>query len=106
MSHARRFRCLLIIYLPISLQLRLATRLIACLMRLMVGSPNGRGITPVSATLLGVPLSTADALRNRNRKLDISTALTKEKSWEPAYSQALVQSKIDRQRIRSTESGR
>src|SRR6218665_1525701 len=81
MSHARRFRCLLIIYLPISLQLRLATRLIACLMRLMVGSPNGRGITPVSATLLGVPLSTADALRNRNRKLDISTPLTKDKPW-------------------------
>ena len=27
--------------------------------------------------------------RNRNRKLEISTAPTKAKSWEPAYSQAL-----------------
>jgi len=30
MSHARRFRFLLIIYLPISLQLRLATRPMTC----------------------------------------------------------------------------
>ena len=36
----------------------------------------------------------------RNRKLDISTAPTKAKSGEPAYSQALVQNKIDRQRVR------
>jgi len=43
---------------------------------------------------------------NRNRKLKTSTAPTKAKSWEPAYSQALVQSKIDRQRVRSRESGR
>jgi len=42
----------------------------------------------------------------RNRKLNISTALTKAKSREPAYSQALVQNKIDRQRVRSRESGR
>ena len=44
--------------------------------------------------------------RNRNPKLDISTAPTKAKSWEPAYSQALIQNKIDRQRIRTRESGR
>ena len=42
----------------------------------------------------------------RNRKLEISTAPTKVKSREPAYSQALVQTKIDRQRVRSRESGR
>ena len=36
--------------------------------------------------------------RNRNRKLDISRPPTKAKSWEPAYSQALNQNKIDRQR--------
>src|SRR6218665_3506140 len=32
-------------------------------------------------------------LVNCNRKLEISTAPTKAKSWEPAYSQALVQKK-------------
>jgi|SRR6218665_1139138 len=41
--------------------------------------------------------------RNHNRKLEISTALTKRKSREPAYSQALVQNKIERQRIRESE---
>ena len=30
-------------------------------------------------------------INNRNRKLEISTAPTKAKSREPAYSQALVQ---------------
>ena len=44
--------------------------------------------------------------RNRNRKLKISRALTKAKSREPACSQALIQNKIDRQRVRSRESGR
>src|SRR6218665_3896206 len=44
--------------------------------------------------------------RNRNRKLLISRAPTKAKSQEPAYSQALNQNKIDRQRSRSGESGR
>ena len=44
--------------------------------------------------------------RNLNRKLKISTAPTKAKSLEPAYSQALVQDKIYRQRVRSKESGR
>src|SRR6218665_2868281 len=44
--------------------------------------------------------------RNRNRKLLISRASTKAKSQEPAYSQALNQNKIDRQRSRSRESGR
>src|SRR6218665_3636230 len=44
--------------------------------------------------------------RNRNRKLLISRAPTKAKSQEPAYSQALNQNKIDRQRSRSRESGR
>ena len=37
---------------------------------------------------------------NRNRKLLISRAPTKAKSQEPAYSQALNQNKIDRQRSR------
>src|SRR6218665_350021 len=44
--------------------------------------------------------------RNRNCKLEISTAPTKAKSREPAYSQALVQIKIDRKRVRYIESGR
>ena len=44
--------------------------------------------------------------RHRNRKLLISTVPTKAKSQEPAYSQALNQNKIDRQRSRSRESGR
>jgi len=42
--------------------------------------------------------------RDRNRKLEISAASTKAKSHEPAYSQALVQNKINRQRIKSRES--
>ena len=37
----------------------------------------------------------------RNRNLEISTARTKAKSREPAYSQALIQNKIDMQRVRS-----
>jgi len=41
-----------------------------------------------------------------NRKLEISTAPTKAKSREPAYSQALVQNKIDRHRVRFRELGR
>jgi len=44
--------------------------------------------------------------RNRNRKLLISRAPTKAKSQESAYSQALNQNKIDRQRSSSRESGR
>src|SRR6218665_1414350 len=43
---------------------------------------------------------------NCNRKLLISRAPTKAKSQEPAYSQALNQNKVDRQRSRSRESGR
>src|SRR6218665_1644587 len=43
---------------------------------------------------------------NRNRKLLISRAPTKAKSQKPAYSQALNQNKIDRQRSRSRELGR
>src|SRR6218665_775697 len=42
---------------------------------------------------------------NRNRKPKISTALTKAKSREPASSQALIQNKIDRRRVRPRESG-
>ena len=38
--------------------------------------------------------------RYRNRKLEISRAPTKAKSREPAYSQALYQNKIDRQRVK------
>jgi len=37
---------------------------------------------------------------NRNRKLDISTAPIKVKSLEPAYSQALIQDKLDRQGVK------
>src|SRR6218665_2930873 len=44
--------------------------------------------------------------RNRNRKLEISTAPTKAKLREPAHSQALFQNKIDRQRVKSRESAR
>jgi|SRR6218665_1845441 len=44
--------------------------------------------------------------RNRNSKLKISTAPTTAKSLQPAYSQVLFQSKIDRQRVRSRESDR
>ena len=43
---------------------------------------------------------------DRNRKLDISTAPTKARLREPAYSQAPIQNKIDRQRVKSRESGR
>ena len=39
-------------------------------------------------------------------KPTISTAPTKAKSREPAYSQALFQNKINRQRVRSRESDR
>ena len=45
-------------------------------------------------------------IRNFNRKLEIYTSPTKAKSRETAYSQALIQNKIDRQRVRSSESGR
>ena len=41
--------------------------------------------------------------RNSNQKLEISRAPTKVKSQEPAYSQALNQNKIDRQRSKSRE---
>ena len=44
--------------------------------------------------------------RNRNRKFEISTEPTKAKSRETAYSQALIQNKIDRQWVTSGESGR
>jgi len=40
----------------------------------------------------------------RNRKLEISTAPTKAKSREPAYSQALIQNKIKIQRVRQADS--
>ena len=45
--------------------------------------------------------------RRPNRNLEISVALTKSelKSHEPAYLQALIQNKIDRQRVRSREQG-
>ena len=45
-------------------------------------------------------------LPNRNRNIQTSTAPTKAKSREPAYSLALSQNKIDSQRIKSGESGR
>ena len=48
----------------------------------------------------------SNANRNCNRKLKISTAPTKAKSQEPAYPQALIRNKIDRQQVRSCESGR
>src|SRR6218665_3578623 len=43
---------------------------------------------------------------NCNRKFEISTAPTKAKSREPAYSQSLVQNEIDWQRVRARESGK
>ena len=43
---------------------------------------------------------------NRNHKLKISTAPTKAKLREPAYSKALMQNKIVRLGSRSKESGR
>ena len=43
---------------------------------------------------------------HRNRNLEISIVPTEAKFWEPAYLQALIQNKIDRQRVRSRESGR
>ena len=42
---------------------------------------------------------------NRNRKLEISTTPTKARSREPAYSPAFIPNRIDRQRVRSRESG-
>src|SRR6218665_3065244 len=42
----------------------------------------------------------------RNRNLDISTTPTKARSREPAYSQALIQNKIDRQIQRVRQAGR
>src|SRR6218665_3342724 len=42
--------------------------------------------------------------RNRNRKLEISTASTNTKSREPAYSQALIQSKIDKYSCQNPKS--
>src|ERR1043165_2011997 len=38
--------------------------------------------------------------RDRNRKLETSTAPTKARSREPAYSQALNQNKIDRHEVK------
>jgi len=43
--------------------------------------------------------------RRPDHKLEICTAPTKAKSRDPAYSQALIQNEIDRQRVRSRESG-
>src|SRR6218665_1752824 len=43
---------------------------------------------------------------NCNRKFEISTAPTKAKSREPAYSQSLVQNEIDWQRVRARASGK
>src|SRR6218665_87052 len=42
---------------------------------------------------------------SRNSKLEISTVHTKVESREPAYPQVLIQNKIDRQLVRSRESG-
>ena len=58
-----------------------------------------------NSKFLSVVLPCKAILGNRNRKLLISRAPTKAKSQEPAYSQALNQNKIDRQRSRSKESG-
>ena len=46
------------------------------------------------------------SLYNRNCKLLISRVPTKAKSQEPDYSQALNHNLIDRQRSKSSESGR
>jgi len=42
-----------------------------------------------------VTLRFVSLINNRNRKLEISTAPTKSKSREPAYSQALFQNHIN-----------
>ena len=57
-------------------------------------------------SLKGTQINSAYPNRNLNRKLEISTAPTGAKLREPAYSQALIQNKIDKQRVRSRESGR
>jgi len=54
-----------------------------------------RGCTP------GLP---PEVYAYRNHKLEISTTPTKAKSREPAYSQALILNKVDRQRVRSRQS--
>ena len=63
------------------------------------------GIEPLGSSVLYVCVlsTTLCPLLNRkiNRKLKISAASTKR---EPAYSQALIQNKIDRQRVRSRET--
>ena len=41
--------------------------------------------------------TTCHFICNRNRKLEIYTAPTKAKSWEPTYAQALNKGKIDSQ---------
>ena len=48
----------------------------------------------------------SSVVRNLNCILEVSKAPTKAKSRKPAYSQALNQNKIDRQRSKSRESGR
>ena len=71
--------------------------------RLALGPPtglNGRRTWKHGARTL------ATAFQIGNRHLLISRAPTKAKSQEPAYSQALNQNKIYRQRSRSRESGR
>ena len=49
---------------------------------------------PTSKRVLAICLAPFRS-RNRNCKLEVSTAPTKAKSREPAYSQALVQINID-----------
>src|SRR6185503_20240255 len=63
-------------------------------------SSNRLQLNPTKTQLIWLDTRQLLANRNRNRKLDISTAPTKAKSREPAYSQALNQNRIDRQRVK------
>src|SRR6218665_3904437 len=74
-------------------------------------NPRSREKTQAVATLVTIAenagsLSSCSIidLEDRNRKLEISTAPTKSKLWEPACSHVLIQNKIDRQRVRSRAS--
>src|SRR6218665_1672174 len=51
-------------------------------------------------------LTLAKTMLHRNRKLEISTAPTKAKSWEPAYSQALKKKSIGSRSDPESQAGR
>ena len=67
---------------------------------------NEHSASSLDVKLAAMIADTNSSSPDHNRKLQISTAPTKAKSREPAYLQALVKNKIDRQRVRFRESGR